>query len=100
MTNAIVHRDDPISSYEAAEMHAAKRATNKRLVYRLVVRHPGSTAAELASETWLGVVEVRRRLTDLRADGMVYRGASRICREANNRQCEWWPAMRQGELRL
>ena len=62
------------------------------------MRYPGSTAGELAARCTLGVVEVRRRLTDLRADGKVLRGGTRRCREAQNRQCEWWPEMKQGEL--
>ena len=85
------HRDDIESSRRAAEGHtrSGKAASNKALVLDMVTRFPGHTAGEIAY-CEMDVVEVRRRLFDLRCAHQVYRGEQRRCTRAGNLQATWY----------
>lgn len=93
MTNPIVHTADPASSrYAALDMiTSGKRVSHAAIVETHVKRHPGLTSGEYSHMTGLEVHEVRRRLSDLRAEGAVDRGKVRRCTAQGTAQCEWWP---------
>ena len=94
----IAHTHDPASSHIAAENMtvSGKRAAHKRIVLDLCCRFPRSTAIELwerasdADKTELREPqEVRRRLTDLLADGVVRQGAIRTCGVRATKMVTW-----------
>ena len=90
-TRTMAHGNDPASSHEAAERttRSGKKATHMAAVLATVMRHPGSTAAELAQYLSYGAVEVRRRLSDLKREGTIERGPSRFCNEAGTHAVTW-----------
>ena len=76
------HRDDPQSSKEAEERDtkSVERESHKLDLLRFLARNEGLMASEIcaclgiyARWAWHDVVEVRRRLSDLRADGLADR---------------------------
>ena len=92
------HSGDPPTSAQAAAQHVAsgRRDRHKALVLALVKMAPGLTACEV----WAGagveiqtelreMQEVRRRLTDLLADGAVRQGPIRKCRVRKTRMVTW-----------
>ena len=94
----IVHTGDPATSAEAAEKvtSSGRRGAHCRMVLDMVRRRPGCTAVEL----WEGandleqlalveMQEVRRRLTDLLADGHVVQGAARACSVRGTSMVTW-----------
>ncbi len=108
--NPIAHIHDPSSSHIAAERVArsGKRARNKELVLRWLKvwmtkqRWDGLPPPPTAIELWNLMQsdhkrllkepqEVRRRLTDLLADGLVRQGPQRKCRIRGTTQVTWWP---------
>lgn len=99
MLETLSHTNDPTSSSDAVEAHAkrGKLTGNKLLVLALVRRHPFSTANELwelatpdERKTLSEVQEVRRRLTDLFAFGLVNRTAPRPCKVKGNTMVTWF----------
>lgn len=58
-----VHRDDPITSYEAAAAIAPVRHAHKAKVLAALAQHPGAIASELAEVVGFGL------LTRLRCKG-------------------------------
>jgi hypothetical protein len=100
-TAPMSHTNDPASSREAAQKHAAsgRHLSNIELVHRLVQRHPRKTACELwalATEAERGQLkeyqELRKRLSDLsgKPEPLVRRGKMRDCTvKPGSRQCEW-----------
>lgn len=99
MLETLSHTNDPTSSADAIHEHArkGKLTGNKLLVLALVRLHPFSTANELwelatpeERKTLSEVQEVRRRLTDLFAFGLVNRTAPRACRVKGNTMVTWF----------
>lgn len=99
MLETLSHSHDPTSSADAIASHAQRgRLTgNKILVLELVRRHPYSTANELwelatdgEKATLNEVQEVRRRLTDLFAAGLVKRTTPRLCTVKGNSMVTWY----------
>ena len=89
-------RDDPATSYDAeAEVNrSGKRVTHAEMVLAWVETAPGLTAPEYGAATELGHIEAQRRLSDLRAKGLVRQG------DRQGRYVTWWPVIEpvQGEL--
>jgi len=94
------HAHDPDTSREAIDNHEANgaRARNQRLVLFLVKDHPGLTAVELWSVASDAIKadlkemqEIRRRLVDLQAKGLVNPGPSRKCNVRGTKQTTWTP---------
>ncbi len=82
---------DPAPSATAAEeMEASgRRASQKAIVLAAVQEEPGLTASELALACRLTDVQIRKRLPDLLADGLVEQGE---CRQGVYRsETTWWP---------
>lgn len=98
--NPISHAADPVTSAEAAEAVTAggTRERHARRVLALVAAHPGSTAIELQAAQGepagggLTEYQIRRRLTDLLAAGLVAQGDPRPCRVRGSRMVTWRPA--------
>ena len=98
--NPVCHTNDPPTSREAAVSHASsgRRAKHAKLVLALVMAHPGRTAVELYHHATADVKaelkemqEVRRRLTDLQAAGLVRQGGQRKCSVKKTTQVIWFP---------
>ena len=89
-------RDDPATSFdaEAAVTGSGKRRTHAEMVLAWVETAPGRTAPEYGAATELGHIEAQRRLSDLRAKGLVRQG------DRQGRYVTWWPVIEpvQGEL--
>jgi len=90
----IAKNTDPASSHIAAERmdDSGARMRNVVRVSRYVRTHPGSTAAELQALIGdLDVVEVQRRLSDMKNAGNAHHGPRlRYCRIAGQRVVTWW----------
>ena len=99
LTNPTSHANDPATSREAAAAVDAKgtRQHHASIVLALVKAHPGCTAIELvtyqlANAKRLDEYQVRRRLTDLRAAGLVVQGEPRACRVRSSKMVVWYIA--------
>lgn len=96
-TLAMARRDNPASSHEAAQhmVESGKAATNKAHVLAALRAHDHSTAAELVAHVPFKpkrgavITEVRRRLSELRNDGLVIRGTPRFSANGGGHMCEW-----------
>lgn len=95
------HSHDPLTSKQAASKHvrSGKAGIHRGIVLRLVQSHPGRTAVELwrlADESDRATLkekqEVRRRLTDLKRDGLVVQGRPRPCTAAGSTMVTWNPS--------
>lgn len=93
-----VHRNDPMTSREAAERH--RKGLGRQLIEVLswIRRYPGSTACELAQriatdpEHYVRLrYAISRRAPELRGDGHVRSGGARICTVSGSRQQTWYP---------
>lgn len=73
-------------------------STQRMLVGKAIARHPGLTASELDAILKIGPVSVRRRLSDLKKDGLAIRGAPRKAKGMAIRECTWWPREQQAVL--
>lgn len=94
MLRQLSHRDDASSSHETIERHEAtgRRTSNKEIVLQAVFEEPGQTSREYAEAIGVDRHEVRRRLTDLLGDGLVWQGAVRKCSFGRGTALTWWPA--------
>jgi hypothetical protein len=91
LTNPICHANDPATSRAAANdiTKSGRRATDATKVHDAVRSLPGSTSTELASAIDMHLYAVRRRLTDLKAAGLVRRGDA-VRRNGANAESTWW----------
>ena len=91
------HRHDPPASRLAACRSSHKRDANIQLVVELVKRNPGQTACELwdkaSAEDRLKLFElqeIRRRLVDAEAEGLVVKSEQpRACTSRGTQQHVW-----------
>lgn len=97
MTRPPVHAADPVTSNLAALQHEPKMGEHCRVVFEAVTRWPGLTVSEYVEKighpTVYGRTEVARRMSDLKADGHVYR-AGRATHNGTS-QSLWYPAVRE-----
>jgi hypothetical protein len=97
-SNPIAHNHDPAPSHEAARrlVESGRRAAHQRIVLEMVRRCPRRTAIEL----WAAATpperaelkepqEVRRRMTDLKAAGLVREAGQRRCEVRGTTQTTW-----------
>ena len=95
------HHGGPISE----KIALSKVPLNKHLreVLEMVLCQPGSTAAELAQVykmPWKNrVIEIRRRLSDLKRDGLIYHDKTRIC-EVDGSSVSTYRVTEQGKIKL
>ena len=87
-------RTDPITSRQAAcETEKSGRAASQRAIcLAQVFAHPGQTAAEIALACGLERHVPSRRLPELRDQGMIVNGESRICAVTGRASMTWLPA--------
>jgi predicted HTH transcriptional regulator len=90
-TKRMSHRNDPLSSREAAVNHIAtgSRSRHRTIVLDLVKHHPDCTAIELMEFCDLKEYQVRRRLSDLKNDDRVEHGPQRPCRVRGSMMVTW-----------
>jgi hypothetical protein len=102
--NPVSHTNDPPTSREAATTHTlnGKRAKHAKLVLKLVTAKPGCTAVELYHHAPADMQaelkemqEVRRRLTDLHAAGLVCQRGQRMCQVKGTTQVVWFATEEQ-----
>lgn len=92
--NPVAHACDPLTSHEAALAVTASgvRARHAEIVLQLVQAKPGATAIELMAAqvgTDLTEYQIRRRLVDLEAKGLVEKGAARACLVRGTKMVTW-----------
>lgn len=94
------HTLDPVTSHEAAAFmeDTGTLASHKATVALYVKRHPGLTASEYSRLTGMDVVEVRRRLTNLKDEGWAYQEGARRAAGQKVREMQWFPVEAQGVL--
>jgi len=85
----LVHSDDPQSSHDALGRATETRATHCRAVLGVVRECPRMTSAELQRWSPFDLTETRRRLTDLKNQGLVVREDGRKCRVSGKLACTW-----------
>lgn len=92
-TKRLSHRNDPETSFMAAERVAqrGKRAAHIALIVAAVCAEPGKTSAELAETVSLDRVEAARRTSDAMADGLIEQGPKRQCAVCHSTCVTWWP---------
>jgi len=85
---------DPLTSSEAAEHidSTGKRQANKQFALDLLRANPHSTASELDAMVGSGEGKVRKRLGDLREDGLAKTTGTRQCR-VTGRNAQTWVAV-------
>ncbi len=98
----LTHSDDAITAHQAIPMFAlsGKRQTHCELVLEAVQQFPGCTAITLMKRTGLKEYQVRRRLTDLKNQGLVRTGAITLDPTHQSEMVTWWPAEEDGQMRL
>ena len=87
-------RTDPVTSRMAAsEAESSGRAASQRTICLARVNsHPGRTAAEIAVAAGLERHAPSRRLPELRDQGLIVNGESRICTATGRASMTWLPA--------
>lgn len=90
---AAASRDDPDTSDIAARKAEASGSARDQRAQCLaqVMRHPGSTAAEIARLAGLERHAPSRRLPELVGRGLVRHGSKRKCAVMGSLQITWWP---------
>ncbi len=94
-TNPTSHTHDPPTSREAEEKitESGTREQHAARVLELVKQFPGLTAIELQHQqhglNWLDEYQIRRRLTDLKAEGLVMQGEARACQIRGTKMVTW-----------
>ena len=95
------HYSGPIS--EKIALSKAPVEKHCREVLEMVLCQPGSTAAELSEiyrMQWPNrVIEMRRRLSDLKRDGYIYHEATRLCSVGKN-SVSTYRVTEQGKIKL
>lgn len=97
----IAHATGPATEREAAALHtgSGKRQSHCDALLAAVKAHPGWTSGELGADTGYGDVEARRRLYDLKRQGLVRQGDARLSTVLpKTRQMTWWPRKTQEAL--
>ncbi|MDH4201382.1 MAG: winged helix-turn-helix domain-containing protein [Phycisphaerae bacterium] len=86
-------RTDPVTSHQAAhEVEKSGRAASHRAMCLASVNmRPGQTAAEIAVHTGLERHAPSRRLPELRDQGLIANGQSRVCTATGRLSLVWLP---------
>lgn len=86
------HKNDPQSSFNFEEYinKSGQRKRNQDVVYNDLLIHPESTAQEIAERINFDVVEVRRRLSDMKGVLVERRSELRLCHVAGKRVSVWY----------
>jgi len=91
-------RDDPITSFESAEIitESGDRATQQHIVLAAVKMNPGHTSRELAQIMRWDNDIVHKRLPELKHAGLVQKGDKRLCRVSKRYPAyTWYPKERE-----
>ena len=86
------HRRDPETSRQAAKRlkRSGNLKTQRQAVLEALRHCNGGTHAEIGEFMGVHWLAPARRLPELERDGLVRKGAARICRVKGSRCCTWW----------
>jgi len=102
----VSHRDDPETSQEAENAITASgsRASHCDHIFEVVKDNPGLTAGAIGvlAEDMIDLVgaAVWKRLSDLKTQGRVRQGQTRVFEGSGRRQVTWWPVSADQNLHL
>ena len=84
---------NPATSFEAeaAITTDGTRETHAQILLAIVKSSPGLTTGEIGEQSDLGQMATRKRLSDLKNQGLVYQGQPRIWEATGRRHSTWWP---------
>lgn len=88
----LVHKNDPVTSYEAAERGESSGSFGRQrdAVLAALREHGPATAVELAHKSGIDRFVASRRLPELESRFcVVERLPARVCRVSGSRQTEW-----------
>jgi hypothetical protein len=93
---------DPESSREAetAINESGKRKSHAVTILEVVVVCPGLVTSVVCERSGLGQMEGRKRLSDLKAKGLVRAGPLAVYEETNRRQTTWFPVVAEEQLAM
>lgn len=95
----LARRTDPETSHLAAAEHVGKLSQRRHQTLLIVQWYPGRTSGELARLFALhfpnfpirvAVETPHKRLPELAAEGLVFRGRVRNCEDSNQKAITWW----------
>ena len=91
----LAHRLHPETSKDAARKLVQSDALGAMMAHALdaLRRLPGSTAAELDEDAESHGGQIRKRLNDLRRDGLAHTAGTRTCRVTGRRAQLWYPGV-------
>ena len=90
------HRDDPLTSYIAAEKLAKSGGwtAQQEEVYKALENRNGGTSGEIGmimpGNKTANRFKVSRRMSELKEKGLVVEGPRRICKVQDSLCCTWW----------
>jgi hypothetical protein len=90
-TKHLSHLYDPETSKQAAEMFSrtGKRKKHSLIVLDAIQKEQWRTGPELMAPTGLDEYAVRRRLSDLKAQGRIIQGSVRACSVKGTKMVTW-----------
>jgi hypothetical protein len=89
--STLARATDPLSSHIAGQDASAFAANHRAEIIKLVVQHPGKTAAELAQLCDLDRYQIGRRLKEIEHSGKIRRGIIRTCTVGRKVATTWFP---------
>jgi len=83
---------------EAAINESGKRKSHADVILEVVTAWPGLVTSVVCERSGLGQMEGRKRLSDLKAKGLIKAGPLLIYEPTNRRQTTWYPVKPGGQL--
>ena len=84
------HRDDPVSSTDAAKRHEPRAASNAGLILSTIRSNDKAlTACELSIASGVERIETSRRLSDLYKRGLIAKGEIKLCAVKEVKMLTW-----------
>ena len=92
-SHRLARSSHPSTSHESARDLVDSGALNRgmRMARAVLLAHPGSTARELDQYADSGDGAVRKRLNDLRREGLAHAKGRRVCSVSNKPAQLWYP---------
>ena len=84
-----VHRDDPITSYQAAERVIEFANGHYEIIFHVLLKHGGLTAEEISDRCELGYFKVSRRLNEMQKKGLIERTGEKRQNRSRYKSCVW-----------
>ena len=92
--------NNPESSHEAEKSinESGKRKSHSDMILKVVEEFPGMVTSAVCDRSGLGQMEGRKRLSDLKAKGLIKAGPLLIYEPTKRRQTTWYPVKPGGQL--